>query len=112
MSAPAMARGELSGHRRDVLRVLKARPGPMSIGAIAKVLDVQHEIVRFHLGTLVNAGDECKGIDRPLRTCSRTTDGQSSSVVMRLDDAGRERVRSRLQAEGRLRTREGRAATQ
>ena len=91
-----MAREELSAHRRDVLRVLKAGPGPMGIGAIAKVLDVQHEIVSFHLDTLVNAGDECKEIDRPLRTCSRTTDGQSSSVVMRLDDAGRGRVRSRL----------------
>lgn len=47
---------EEPGRRRDVLRVLKAGSGPMSIAAIAKVLDVHPNTVRFHLDTLVNGG--------------------------------------------------------
>ncbi|AYM44492.1 MULTISPECIES: helix-turn-helix transcriptional regulator [Mycobacteroides] len=45
---------ETSGRRRDVLRVLKAGPGPMSIVEIAKILDVHPNTVRFHLDTLVS----------------------------------------------------------
>ena len=51
-----MSRDEPSGRRRDVLRVLRAAPGPMSIVAIAKVLDVHPNTVRFHLDTLVSDG--------------------------------------------------------
>lgn len=56
MSAAAAAHGGPSGRRRDVLRVLKAAPSPMGITAIAKVLDVHPNTVRFHLDTLVGDG--------------------------------------------------------
>lgn len=56
MSAVEMSREESSGRRRDVLRALKAGSGPMSIAAIAKVLDVHPNTVRFHLDTLVSDG--------------------------------------------------------
>ena len=51
-----MSREESSGRRRDVLRALKAGSGPMSIAAIAKVLDVHPNTVRFHLDALVSDG--------------------------------------------------------
>ena len=51
-----MSSEEPSGRRRDVLRVLKAAPGPMSIIAIADKLGVHPNTVRFHLDTLVNEG--------------------------------------------------------
>jgi len=51
-----VSREQTSGRRRDVLRVLKAGPGPMSIAAIAKVLDVHPNTVRFHLDKLVGDG--------------------------------------------------------
>ncbi|MCV6969321.1 helix-turn-helix transcriptional regulator [Mycobacterium bohemicum] len=47
---------EPSGRRRDVLRVLKAAPGPVSIIAIADELGVHPNTVRFHLDTLVSDG--------------------------------------------------------
>lgn len=56
MSAATMPREESSSRRRDVLRVLKAGSGPMSIIAIAKALGVHPNTVRFHLGALV--GDD------------------------------------------------------
>lgn len=56
MSADEVSRDESSGRRRDVLRALKAGSGPMSIVAIAKVLDVHPNTVRFHLDTLVSDG--------------------------------------------------------
>lgn len=56
MSAVTVSREESSGRRRDVLRVLKAGPGPMSITAIAKALDVHPNTVRFHLEALVSDG--------------------------------------------------------
>ena len=45
-----------SSHRRSVLQVLKAAPGPMSIIAIADELGVHPNTVRFHLDTLVSDG--------------------------------------------------------
>jgi predicted ArsR family transcriptional regulator len=51
-----MSREESSGRRRDVLRLLKADSGPMSITAMAKVLDVHPNTVRFHLEALVSDG--------------------------------------------------------
>lgn len=71
MSAVAVSHGEPSGRRRDVLRVLKAAPTPMSITAIAKVLGVHPNTVRFHLGTLLGDGrvehvePECRRPGRP-----------------------------------------------
>ncbi|MDD4868817.1 MAG: helix-turn-helix domain-containing protein, partial [Mycobacterium sp.] len=47
---------EPSGRRRDVLRVLRAAADPMSITAIAEVLGVHPNTVRFHLDTLVSDG--------------------------------------------------------
>jgi predicted ArsR family transcriptional regulator len=44
------------GRRSDVLRVLRAADTPMSIAAIADVLEVHPNTVRFHLGTLFSAG--------------------------------------------------------
>ena len=44
------------GRRPDVLRVLKAAAGPMSITAVADKLGVHPNTVRFHLDTLVSDG--------------------------------------------------------
>jgi predicted ArsR family transcriptional regulator len=44
------------GRRLDVLRVLRAADSPMSIAAIAEILDVHPNTVRFHLETLVGTG--------------------------------------------------------
>jgi predicted ArsR family transcriptional regulator len=60
-----------AGRRRDVLRVLRAANAPMSIVAIADVLDVHPNTVRFHLDNLVSTGrveqvaPERKGPGRP-----------------------------------------------
>ncbi|HEX5406267.1 MAG TPA: helix-turn-helix domain-containing protein [Pseudonocardiaceae bacterium] len=51
-----MSHGEPSGRRRDVLRVLKAASNPMSTTAIAKVLGVHPNTVRFHLNALLSDG--------------------------------------------------------
>jgi predicted ArsR family transcriptional regulator len=48
--------GESASRRREVLRVLRAAPAPMSIVAIADELGVHPNTVRFHLDTLVNDG--------------------------------------------------------
>jgi predicted ArsR family transcriptional regulator len=48
--------GESVGRRREVLRVLRAAPDPMSIVAIADVLGVHPNTVRFHLDSLVGDG--------------------------------------------------------
>ncbi|MEB3980042.1 helix-turn-helix domain-containing protein [Mycobacterium sp. 663a-19] len=56
MSAIGRPSDEPSGRRRDVLRVLVAARSPMSITAIAEVLGVHPNTVRFHLDTLVNHG--------------------------------------------------------
>jgi predicted ArsR family transcriptional regulator len=59
------------GRRLDVLRVLRAADTPMSIVAIAELLDVHPNTVRFHLDILVSAGrveqvaPERKGPGRP-----------------------------------------------
>lgn len=45
-----------AGRRPDVLRVLKAAAGPLSIGQIAETLDVHPNTVRFHLDTLIDNG--------------------------------------------------------
>jgi predicted ArsR family transcriptional regulator len=47
---------ESAGRRREVLRTLRASPGPMSIAAIAGALSVHPNTVRFHLETLVGDG--------------------------------------------------------
>ncbi|WP_264033667.1 helix-turn-helix transcriptional regulator [Mycobacterium interjectum] len=49
--------GEPTGHRRrEVLRLLRASPAPMSILAIAEQLGVHPNTVRFHLDSLVADG--------------------------------------------------------
>jgi predicted ArsR family transcriptional regulator len=45
-----------AGRRPDVLRVLKAAAGPLSIGQIAETLAVHPNTVRFHLDTLIDSG--------------------------------------------------------
>ncbi|OBK27103.1 transcriptional regulator [Mycobacterium asiaticum] len=47
---------EQSGRRQEVLRVLNAANGPMTITAIADVLGVHPNTVRFHLNTLIGDG--------------------------------------------------------
>lgn len=51
-----VAVGESVGRRREVLRVLRASPDPMTIVAIADVLGVHPNTVRFHLDSLVGDG--------------------------------------------------------
>lgn len=51
-----MSVGESVGRRREVLRVLRASPDPMSIAAIADALRVHPNTVRFHLNSLVGGG--------------------------------------------------------
>jgi predicted ArsR family transcriptional regulator len=48
--------GEPAGRRREVLRLLRASPAPMSILAIADELGVHPNTVRFHLDVLVGDG--------------------------------------------------------
>ncbi|MFZ1178119.1 MAG: helix-turn-helix domain-containing protein [Mycobacterium sp.] len=48
--------GESASRRREVLRVLRASADPMSIIAIADVLGVHPNTVRFHLDSLVGDG--------------------------------------------------------
>jgi predicted ArsR family transcriptional regulator len=47
---------EPTGRRREVLRLLRSSPAPMSILAIADVLGVHPNTVRFHLDNLVAEG--------------------------------------------------------
>jgi predicted ArsR family transcriptional regulator len=54
VSAIVRSSAKSPGRRRDVLRVLRAAPGPMSIAAIADELSVHPNTVRFHLDTLVS----------------------------------------------------------
>ncbi|WP_424080520.1 helix-turn-helix transcriptional regulator [Mycobacterium sp.] len=56
MSAVAKSATHSPGRRLDVLRVLRAADSPMSIAAIAEVLDVHPNTVRFHLETLAETG--------------------------------------------------------
>jgi predicted ArsR family transcriptional regulator len=56
VSAVVRSSEEPSGRRRDVLRVLKAAAGPVSITAIADELGVHPNTVRFHLDRLVSDG--------------------------------------------------------
>ncbi len=71
MSAVVKSAKHSLGRRLDVLRVLRAAEAPMSIVAIADVLDVHPNTVRFHLDILVDAGrveqvePERKGPGRP-----------------------------------------------
>ncbi|MBV8786259.1 MAG: helix-turn-helix domain-containing protein [Mycobacterium sp.] len=48
--------GESASRRREVLRLLRTSPDPLSIAAIAEVLGVHPNTVRFHLDTLVGDG--------------------------------------------------------
>jgi predicted ArsR family transcriptional regulator len=48
--------GEPAGRRREVLRLLRASPAPISILAIADELGVHPNTVRFHLDVLVGDG--------------------------------------------------------
>ncbi|MFZ0904528.1 MAG: helix-turn-helix domain-containing protein [Mycobacterium sp.] len=56
MSAVVKPAKHSSGRRLDVLRVLRAADSPMSIAAIADMLDVHPNTVRFHLDTLFGTG--------------------------------------------------------
>ena len=63
--------GETAGRRREVLRLLRKSPEPLSIAAIAEMLRVHPNTVRFHLDTLVGDGQvehvelDRKGPGRP-----------------------------------------------
>ena len=59
-----MSSGDSRGRRREVLRVLRASSDPMSIVAIADVLVVHPNTVRFHLESLV--GDDLVEIAEPV----------------------------------------------
>lgn len=48
--------GESASRRREVLRVLRTSPEPLSIAAIADVIGVHPNTVRFHLDSLVGDG--------------------------------------------------------
>lgn len=71
MSTHDTSSGESVGRRRKVLRVVRGSSAPMSIVAIAEVLDVHPNTVRFHLESLVGDGQveqvepERKGPGRP-----------------------------------------------
>jgi predicted ArsR family transcriptional regulator len=56
MSAIVTSAEKSPDRRREVLRVLRIAPDPMAITAIAEVLGVHPNTVRFHLDTLVNDG--------------------------------------------------------
>ncbi|OBG57034.1 MULTISPECIES: metalloregulator ArsR/SmtB family transcription factor [unclassified Mycobacterium] len=71
MNVPRTSVGESASRRREVLRVLRTSPDPMSIAAIADVLGVHPNTVRFHLDSLVGDGQvehvelDRKGPGRP-----------------------------------------------
>lgn len=71
MKLPPTSIGESASRRREVLRVLRMSPDPMSIAAIADVLGVHPNTVRFHLDSLVGDGQvehvelDRKGPGRP-----------------------------------------------
>lgn len=71
MKFQATSTGESASRRREVLRLLRTSPDPMSIAAIADVLGVHPNTVRFHLDTLVGDGQvehvelDRKGPGRP-----------------------------------------------
>ncbi len=71
MKLPPTSIGESASRRREVLRVLRTSPDPMSIAAIADVLSVHPNTVRFHLDSLVGDGQvehvelDRKGPGRP-----------------------------------------------
>ncbi len=71
MKLPPTSIGESASRRREVLRVLRTSPDPMSIAAIADVLGVHPNTVRFHLDSLVGDGQvehvelDRKGPGRP-----------------------------------------------
>ena len=51
-----MSMGESAGRRREVLQILRTSPDPLTIVAIADVLGVHPNTVRFHLDSLVGDG--------------------------------------------------------
>ncbi|ORB75893.1 helix-turn-helix transcriptional regulator [Mycobacterium scrofulaceum] len=71
MKLPPTSIRESASRRREVLRVLRRSPDPMSIAAIADVLGVHPNTVRFHLDSLVGDGQvehvelDRKGPGRP-----------------------------------------------
>lgn len=71
MELPPRSIGESASRRREVLRVLRTSPDAMSIAAIAEVLGVHPNTVRFHLDSLVGHGQveqvelDRKGPGRP-----------------------------------------------
>jgi predicted ArsR family transcriptional regulator len=54
--------GETTGRRREVLRLLRSSPGPLSIVAIAEELGVHPNTVRFHLDSLL-AGRQVEQVE-------------------------------------------------
>ncbi len=56
MKTQATSSGHPAGRRREVLKVLRASADPLSIIAIADVLGVHPNTVRFHLDSLVGDG--------------------------------------------------------
>lgn len=65
VKVPPTSIGESASRRREVLRVLRTSPDPLSIAAIADVLSVHPNTVRFHLDSLVGDGQvELVELDR------------------------------------------------
>ncbi|UXA08938.1 helix-turn-helix domain-containing protein [Mycobacterium sp. SMC-2] len=65
MKLPPTSVRESAGRRREVLRVLRASRDPLSIAAIADMLGVHPNTVRFHLDSLVGDGQvELVELDR------------------------------------------------
>ena len=80
-----MSNGGLRGRRREVLRVLRASSDPMSIVAIADVLVVHRNTVRFHLDSLV--GDDLVELVEPGRM-GRGRPGFMFRAVRQMDRGG------------------------
>ncbi len=115
MSAVAKSATQSPGRRLDVLRVLRAADSPMSIAAIAEMLDVHPNTVRFHLATLAETGrveqvePDRKGPGRPalmFRAARRMDPGgarhyQLLAEILALELAGDKDAVARALAAGR-----------
>lgn len=74
-----------SGRRLEVLRTLRAEPGPLSINTIAERLGVHPNTVRFHLDRLVENG-QVERVEVEHRTAGRPP--QLFRPVRRMDLTG------------------------
>ena len=83
--AAVMSSGDFARRRGEVLRVLRASSDPMSIVAIADLLAVHRNTVRFHLTSLV--GDDLVEIAEPGRK-GRGRPGFMFRAVRQMDRGG------------------------